>query len=293
MDAAAEEELSRTYLELYVDYRMTVTGLYFTPLRGRRRMASAPHAAQQRRDSQAALMAMGAYERHRRLLASLARYGAGARGQDPPAPAPLPSRTDADVLRDSFRFIRSDAEDAAGDPWEVRLARRYYAQLYREYAIADLSRHRESRLGLRWRTQREVVAGKGQFSCGAVGCEERRGLASFEVPFAYCEAGRSRVALVKVRLCPKHALQLNHRKQREAEAAAGRARKRRRAGPEGEGRVARGREEERGRDASPGPSSQEVAAQGAPAPEVRGHSNPAGGDADEFAAFLEDLLPSA
>lgn len=131
-------------------------------------MASAPHAAQQRRDSQAALMAMGAYERHRRLLASLAHYGAGARGQDPPAPAPLPSRTDADVLRDSFRFIRSDAEDAAGDPWEVRLARRYYAQLYREYAIADLSRHRESRLGLRWRTQREVVAGKGQFSCGAV-----------------------------------------------------------------------------------------------------------------------------
>ena len=36
-------------------------------------------------------------------------------------------------------------------------------------------------MGMRWRTEREVVAGKGQFICGAKGCSERRGLASFEV----------------------------------------------------------------------------------------------------------------
>ena len=36
-------------------------------------------------------------------------------------------------------------------------------------------------MGMRWRTEREVVAGKGQFICGAKGCNERRGLASFEV----------------------------------------------------------------------------------------------------------------
>lgn len=54
MDAAAEEELSRTYLELYVDYRMTVTGLYFTPLRdpqtppfhaGIQTLSARPHGA--------------------------------------------------------------------------------------------------------------------------------------------------------------------------------------------------------------------------------------------------------
>jgi hypothetical protein len=51
---------------------------------------------------------------------------------------------------------------------QVRLARRYYAKLYREFCIADLSRHKEGRVGLRWRTQKEVVSGKGQFACGAV-----------------------------------------------------------------------------------------------------------------------------
>ena len=43
--------------------------------------------------------------------------------------------------------------------------------------------------------QREVVSGKGQFACGAKGCDERRGLASFEVPFAYEEAGERRCPL--------------------------------------------------------------------------------------------------
>ena len=107
----------------------------------------------------------------------------------------------------------------------------------------------ESKVGLRWRTEQEVVIGKGQFACGAKGCDERRALASYEVRslpalqlnwnsgsvtllyaclclevpspceqlahvqvnFAYKEAGEQKQALVKLRLCPKHALQLNHR----------------------------------------------------------------------------------
>ena len=40
------------------------------------------------------------------------------------------------------------------------------SKLFKEYAIADLSRHKEGRVGLRWRTQ-EVVSGRGQFICGA------------------------------------------------------------------------------------------------------------------------------
>ena len=56
----------------------------------------------------------------------------------------------------------------------------------------------EDKLGLRWRTEAEVVSGKGQFSCGARGCSEARGLATFEVPFGYTEAGARKEALVKV-----------------------------------------------------------------------------------------------
>ena len=56
----------------------------------------------------------------------------------------------------------------------------------------------EDKLGLRWRTEAEVLSGKGQFSCGARGCAETRGLATFEVPFGYTEAGQRRDALVKV-----------------------------------------------------------------------------------------------
>lgn len=40
-----------------------------------------------------------------------------------------------------FRFVRSE-EDDTSDSWEVRMARRYYAKLFKEYAIADLSRYK-------------------------------------------------------------------------------------------------------------------------------------------------------
>lgn len=66
----------------------------------------------------------------------------------------------------------------------------------------------EGKIGLRWRIQAELVSGKGQFVCGAKGCEEKRGLSSFEVNFAYQEAGESKQALVKLRVCPKHAEQV-------------------------------------------------------------------------------------
>ena len=52
------------------------------------------------------------------------------------------------------------------------------------------------------------MSGRGQFVCGAKGCEEKRGLSSFEVNFAYQEAGESKQALVKLRVCPKHAEQV-------------------------------------------------------------------------------------
>lgn len=58
-------------------------------------------------------------------MASSARfYGAG---QQLPVAAP---RTDAQVLREQHRFIRSEEDDASGS-WEQRLAAKYYAKLFK------------------------------------------------------------------------------------------------------------------------------------------------------------------
>ena len=75
-------------------------------------------------------------------------------------------------------------------------------------------RYKESKVGLRWRTQAEVVSGKGQFSCGAKGCDSSSGLAAYEVNFAYQEAGQAKQALVKLCLCEDCAVKLNYRRER-------------------------------------------------------------------------------
>eukprot|EP00271_Cylindrocystis_brebissonii_P017486 TRINITY_DN4567_c0_g1_i1.p1 TRINITY_DN4567_c0_g1~~TRINITY_DN4567_c0_g1_i1.p1 ORF type:complete len:218 (+),score=70.02 TRINITY_DN4567_c0_g1_i1:204-857(+) len=63
------------------------------------------------------------------------------------------------------------------------------------------------------------MIGKGQFSCGCKTCTERLGLHSYELPFSYKEAGDDKQALVKLRLCPKHAYQLNYRKEKDKRRA--------------------------------------------------------------------------
>ncbi len=120
-----------------------------------------------------------------------------------------------------------------GDTWEKKVAIKYYDKLFKEYCLADLSRHKvllsgcvyarslfdaraqENKIGMRWRTQKEVfsgitqhpaalsatlsranicvctytysnhviamISGKGQFSCGNIACDVREDLSSYEV----------------------------------------------------------------------------------------------------------------
>eukprot|EP00879_Flechtneria_rotunda_P021692 GHRR01022872.1.p1 GENE.GHRR01022872.1~~GHRR01022872.1.p1 ORF type:complete len:196 (+),score=90.38 GHRR01022872.1:726-1313(+) len=68
---------------------------------------------------------------------------------------------------------------------------------------------------MRWRTKAEVVSGKGQFVCCAKGCDECSGLASYEVNFAYSEAGQLKQALVKLRLCSSCAQKLNYNREKQ------------------------------------------------------------------------------
>lgn len=83
------------------------------------------------------------------------------------------------------------------------MVKAYHDQLFKEYCLADLSRvdQPNAPIGLRWRTESEVVNGRGQFSCGSLSCQEKGDLTSWELPFGYTEAGERKMALVKLRLC--------------------------------------------------------------------------------------------
>lgn len=109
------------------------------------------------------------------------------------------------------------------------MAKKYYDKLFTEYCLADFGekerRYKEGKVGLRWRVRREVMAGKGQFVCGNVRCDGKDELRSYEVNFAYVEAGARKQALVKLRLCPGCAYKLNYRKIKELEKAERKAMK--------------------------------------------------------------------
>jgi len=116
--------------------------------------------------------------------------------------------------------LRTDADEDGS--WEARLARRYYERLFREYVISDLAGYRTGCVGFRWRTEAEVVQGKGQFYCGHRPCSSKLGLRSYEVDFKYREASESKRALVKARLCERCAYKL-HYKRLKAERKRSRA----------------------------------------------------------------------
>uniref|UniRef100_A0A0K2UHE6 Protein FRA10AC1like [Saccoglossus kowalevskii] n=1 Tax=Lepeophtheirus salmonis TaxID=72036 RepID=A0A0K2UHE6_LEPSM len=121
------------------------------------------------------------------------------------------SVTDMDVIQSHHRFIWKESEEGEESlPWELALAKKYWDRLFKEYAICDLSRYLKNEIAMRWRTQKEVVQGKGQFSCASRKCTEGDGLRSWEVNFAYEEKKESKNALVKVRLCPDCSYKLNY-----------------------------------------------------------------------------------
>ena len=175
-------------------------------------------SAESSRAQLSVLRGMNALERHRHFLQQcphLSGGSAAARG--------AAERSDLDVVRDEHRFLWDRAAEKAPLTWEQRLARRYHEKLFKEYALADMSRYREGQVGLRWRTEAEVFDGKGQFVCGNKRCVESGGLASFELNFTYVEHGERKQALVKLRVCPACEQKLHYRQRKEAEHAARRA----------------------------------------------------------------------
>lgn len=106
-------------------------------------------------------------------------------------------KTDKDVIYENMKFIWNEDEMPA--TWEEKLAKKYYDKLFKEYCICDLSRYKENMIANRFRVEKEVVTGKGQFICGEKACNENNGLRTWEVNFSYVEAGSKKNTLVKLR----------------------------------------------------------------------------------------------
>ncbi|NP_001086932.1 fragile site, folic acid type, rare, fra(10)(q23.3) or fra(10)(q24.2) candidate 1 L homeolog [Xenopus laevis] len=159
------------------------------------------------------LISMDAFARHQKYVNDYILYY-GGKLQDFQH-SKESNKTDLDVIRENHRFLWEE-EDEDDMTWEKKLAKKYYDKLFKEYCIADLSRYKENKFGFRWRVEKEVIAGKGQFSCGNKRCDEKEGLKSWEVNFGYEEHGEKRNALVKLRLCPECSCRLNfHHRRRE------------------------------------------------------------------------------
>ena len=157
------------------------------------------------------LLALDAYSRHKQLINNyLLMHGRGVehfkRSTDN-------DKNDYDVLKEKHCFLWDNDDEPVN--WESRLAKVYYDKLYKEYSIADLSRYKENKIALRWRVEREVVSGKGQFLCGNKCCDEMSDLQSWEVNFGYMEHGEKKNALVKLRLCPECSVKLNYHHKRQ------------------------------------------------------------------------------
>ncbi|KAL6262218.1 hypothetical protein P5V15_007314 [Pogonomyrmex californicus] len=121
-------------------------------------------------------------------------------------------KTDHDVIRQNHKFLWN--QEDVPDTWGARLAKKYYDKLFKEYCICDLTYYKYNKVALRWRTEKEVIVGKGQFECGSKTCQEKENLRSWELNFGYIEHGEKKNALVKLRLCPECSVKLNYRSQK-------------------------------------------------------------------------------
>lgn len=156
-------------------------------------------------------LSMDAYSRHKALVNHYLLFS--GHGIEHVKRSTEKDRNDYSVLGEQHRFLWEDKDIA--NTWEKKLAKSYYDRLFKEYAICDLSRYKENKIALRWRVEKEVVDGKGQFACGNKHCSEIRNLQSWEVNFNYLEHGEKRQTLVKVRLCRDCSVKLNYHHQRQ------------------------------------------------------------------------------
>lgn len=161
---------------------------------------------------QSHIRGLNAYDRHTKFMNDFVHFYGNAGNSE----RTFLIKTDHDTIREGFRFIVSEDDDMEST-WEKRLVKHYYDKLFKEYCIADMSQYKKGKIGLRWRTEKEVILGKGQFICGNRHCDEKDGLGSYEVNFSYVEAGENKQALVKLVACSRCAEKLVYKRHRDKE----------------------------------------------------------------------------
>ncbi|CAG8620590.1 9605_t:CDS:2 [Paraglomus occultum] len=155
------------------------------------------------------LKGLDAYARHKKFMRDYVHfYG----NRTTTSTAYTVSKTELDILKENHKFLRT-ADDDENMSWEQRVAKKYYDKLFKEYCIVELKYYKQDRIALRWRIEKEVVSGKGQFICASTRCSEREHLRSWEINFAYVEDDQKKNALVKIRLCPSCSNKLNYGKK--------------------------------------------------------------------------------
>ncbi|KAI3384543.1 hypothetical protein SNEBB_003610 [Seison nebaliae] len=171
---------------------------------------------------------MNAYDRHKELIYRYVLKNGSVSLNDA-----FPQKTDKhvrdiDVIRKYQKFVYDDSDEEVDDDddndeemekkeyrkWCRKLAKRYWNKLFKEYCICDLTQYKTNRIGMRWRTEKEVVNGKGQFICSNKKCQINNSLLSWEINFGYMEYHQKKNELVKLRLCSACSKKLNYHHQR-------------------------------------------------------------------------------
>lgn len=179
--------------------------------KGSKEVFRAEAAMEEGRKQRLNLLSLSAYDRHKQLVNTYQLYHKGATAKLERDKSR--DKRDIDIIQEHHRFLWDDDEEdgSSGETsWEVALAKRYYGKLFKEYCIIDVSKYKENKFGMRWRLEKEVVIGKGQFVCANKKCEEVKKLRTWEVNFAYVEQGAKKNALVKCRLCFECSYKLNY-----------------------------------------------------------------------------------
>lgn len=154
---------------------------------------------------------LSAYDRHKKLINDyLTFYGKSTSLLKRDTSR---DKTDYDVIRENHKFLWDQEKDIP-ETWGAKLAKKYYDKLFKEYCICNLTYYKDNKVALRWRTEKEVIAGKGQFECGSKTCNNKEDLRSWELNFGYIEHGEKKNALVKLRLCPECSIKLNYRSEK-------------------------------------------------------------------------------
>src|SRR3990167_789147 len=161
------------------------------------------------------------FEKHQKYISDYIHYYGGR------LPSPPKGENDFDILRKTYQFIRDDdysqvdenEELSDKQKYEAKIAFTYYEKLHKEYALADLSKFETGQIGLCWRTEKQLLIGKGQFCCGNLTCNEIKDLKDFEVNFGYKENGEFKNELVKLCLCPICAYKMNYKRLKDKEKA--------------------------------------------------------------------------